>query len=481
MQARNERSNSTGRRGWANLVPGVRSTARAVVAVSRLGVLGLLLQPVAVWATEYVWDHDGATSGTKDWSTAANWSGDTVPTFAAGDTLKLTRPSASGTATVNLDPATGNITLGTIEYVTIDEQNPFYITRSGAQVFNMNGGGSTAAIVWRGANWGNVSRFEVPIVLYSDLEFTNTMNRTAYLFVNNPSLGITSAGGLRTISNKSTGTSAGAPPWGTSIHIAGIIGDGAGQIKLVQDGTTASSMLLTGNNTFSGGVVVESGTIYATSAGMNVNDLTVNGGYFEPHTDASVKIGGLAGTGSGTVRTFPNASKTVEISPSSGSYTFAGVLADQGTGVLSVKKTGNGTQILSGASTYTGATAVSNGTLLVNGTLSGGGGTVTVNSGGALGGTGTIERAVQFEAGSAMAVNAAVTNQLTVNGVVTLDSSSELAIVGTLTEKTYTLLTATSVSGEFDAGTVPRTYAIAYTETTVTLDKLPAGTVIYIW
>lgn len=486
MQARNERSNSTGRRGWANLVPGVRSTARAVVAVSRLAVLGLLLQPVAVWATEYVWDHDGATSGTKDWSTAANWSGDTVPTFAAGDTLDLSTIDLTAVAGVRLvDGETGDITLGTIKIGSAaNDEVPWTISRTGTQVFNMDNGASAAQIIWPTKRYNNI---QVPMVLYSNLDLNNKVDRTQNLYTGATTVGITSAGGLRTISNKSTGTA--AADYGTSILISGVIADGAGQVRAVQNGTTQSSMYLSGNNTFTGGVVIESGRIYATSAGMAANDLTVNSGIFELYVDATVKIGGLAGTSGGTVRTGKTAwngstalSSTLEISPASGSYTFPGVLANQGSGVLSVTKTGNGTQILSGTSTYTGATAVSNGTLLVNGTLSGAGGTVTVAGGGTLGGTGTIERAVQFEAGSAMQVNAGDTpNHLKVTGAVTLDSSSALDVVGTFTEPSYTVLTATSVTGTFNPASAPSGYAIAYTPTgapdTVTLEAVPGGTV----
>ncbi len=57
---------------------------------------------------------------------------------------------------------------------------------------------------------------------------------------------------------------------------------------------------------------------------------------------------------------------------------------------LVITKTGNGTWTLSGANTNQGKTTVSAGTLLINGNSAGATNTVTVNTGGTLGGTGTI-------------------------------------------------------------------------------------------
>ena len=146
-------------------------------------------------------------------------------------------------------------------------------------------------------------------------------------------------------------------------------------------------------------------------------------------------------------------------------------------------KTGAGILILShNNNTYSGATYVKEGTLLVNGTLAAPASTavavnpdysaVTVMSGGALGGSGTINRSVNFQTGSKIAVNAAAANQLTVNGAVTLSGTPAIMVVGgTLSASSYTLLTATSISGTFDEATVPAGYVISHTSTTVTLTK----------
>jgi autotransporter-associated beta strand protein len=81
------------------------------------------------------------------------------------------------------------------------------------------------------------------------------------------------------------------------------------------------------------------------------------------------------------------------------------VLADNGSGALSLNKSGTGRWVLTGASTYTGATTLSDGTLLVNGSLATA--TVAVN-GGTLGGTGTINGIVSVSPGGTISAGASV-------------------------------------------------------------------------
>lgn len=67
---------------------------------------------------------------------------------------------------------------------------------------------------------------------------------------------------------------------------------------------------------------------------------------------------------------------------------FAGVIQDfSETDLTSLVKSGTGTQVLSGANTYTGLTTIEEGTLVVNGSLAG---DASINSAGLLKGSGTI-------------------------------------------------------------------------------------------
>ncbi len=72
-----------------------------------------------------------------------------------------------------------------------------------------------------------------------------------------------------------------------------------------------------------------------------------------------------------------------------GANTFGKVIANNGSGVTSVTKSGVGTWVLNQTNTYTGATTVSTGTLVVNGSISTSSLT-TVATGAILGGSGTI-------------------------------------------------------------------------------------------
>ena len=81
--------------------------------------------------------------------------------------------------------------------------------------------------------------------------------------------------------------------------------------------------------------------------------------------------------------------------------TFSGVLSGNGRINRSVSSGTGGVTILTGANTYSGITEINAGTLLVNNTSGSGTGTgnVSVNSGGTLGGTGSISGAVTNNSG----------------------------------------------------------------------------------
>ena len=150
---------------------------------------------------------------------------------------------------------------------------------------------------------------------------------------------------------------------GGTVNMTGLIG-----------GTVTAS----GNTTFSGALTVIS-PITSTSGTLTLSsgaDLWADGGL-------NIAGGTLAAG---------NASSTIIGSvdyTSSASSTFGGIIT--GTGKTVTMNNASGTLALSGANTYTGGTTISAGTLLANGSNSTGSGAVNVQSGGALGGNGTIQ------------------------------------------------------------------------------------------
>jgi len=132
----------------------------------------------------------------------------------------------------------------------------------------------------------------------------------------------------------------------------------------------------------------------------NQASLNVAAGAFFNGVEANVRVGAL--TGAGTIRSgyvgAGYSNFTFGVGNASG--TFSGILSNQDGFLGNYTKVGSGTQILTGASTYTGTTSINAGTLLVNGSL--GNTTVAVNNGGTLGGSGTIGGVVTVNSGGVL-------------------------------------------------------------------------------
>jgi autotransporter-associated beta strand protein len=106
---------------------------------------------------------------------------------------------------------------------------------------------------------------------------------------------------------------------------------------------------------------------------------------------------------------------------------FSGNLTGSAAG-SGLTKTGAGRLDLQGpGNSYAGRTLVSDGRLNVNGVLSAGGGGVTAQTAGTLGGTGTISRPVTISGGGTLNPGAAAPGTLTVNPGVVFDPGSQPA------------------------------------------------------
>ena len=133
-------------------------------------------------------------------------------------------------------------------------------------------------------------------------------------------------------------------------------------------------------------------------------------------------------TGAGTVQNINGWGIGVfTVGQNSGSGSFAGTIRDQG-GVCALTKVGTGSQTLTATATltYTGATTVNGGKLLVDGAKTGTG-LVTVNTGGTLGGSGSVTGVTTVASGGTLAPGSSV-GTLTFPNAVILAAGSTYAV-----------------------------------------------------
>jgi autotransporter-associated beta strand protein len=297
----------------------------------------------------------------------------------------------------------------------------------GESGFSMNGSnGATFNLGASVITWGSANFDPSKFVLQSQY----SQNNSAVTF----SSPINFNGTTRTIVANS-----GAVGTATST-ISGILSNGTGTAGLVKEG--AGRLNLTQTNTFNGPVTVSGGSLFVSvlaNGGSNsglgnstaaaANILLANGttlGYTggAVSTNRSFTINGTAAghgasidaSGSGALTMAATASpaygtvdqtRTLTLTgTNTANNTFAANIADNGTGAVSLTKSGAGAWALSGTNVYTGTTTVSGGTLLLTGASSipggigsSGGISPIVFSGGVLGlGAGDFTRSLDTAA-----------------------------------------------------------------------------------
>lgn len=168
---------------------------------------------------------------------------------------------------------------------------------------------------------------------------------------------------------------------------------------------------------------------------MDINSRTDDNGL-------TAKVGELFGSGSiGSSNTVATSNSELTIDVVSSLGFFVGTIEDN----IDLIKTGAGTQVLFGDNTYTGTTTVNEGRLQVDGTHSTGG-DYFINSGGILGGLGTITSDVIIASGGVLAPGASA-GMLTVNSADFQSGSSlEIELGGTIVGTDYDQLSAADLA-----------------------------------
>jgi fibronectin-binding autotransporter adhesin len=181
---------------------------------------------------------------------------------------------------------------------------------------------------------------------------------------------------------------------------------GTGSLTQAGGGTT----VLSGANSYTGTTAINQGTLQAGSTSAFGNNSAVTladvAGATLDLNGFNNSIGSLAGGGTagGNVSL---GTATLTTGGNNTSTSYGGAISGTGAFV----KTGTGTQTLTGNSTFTGTTSVEAGTLSVNGSLCG---TMNVQSGARLQGTGTVCNTTNFAGGTIAPGNSIGT--LKVNG-----------------------------------------------------------------
>jgi len=141
----------------------------------------------------------------------------------------------------------------------------------------------------------------------------------------------------------------------------GLTKQGAGTLEVASTGANVAASVISGT------LNVAAGTLQINRTGTNAE------------ASGDFTAAGIIGTG--TITNGAAVERWFFTNPSSGSFTFPGILANGGAGNLGFNKSGAGTQTISGANTYTGQTTVEGGELVISGTNSGAGTNAQINSG----------------------------------------------------------------------------------------------------
>ncbi len=276
--------------------------------------------------------------------------------------------------------------------VTLSQANSYTggtLVSQGALIGSVSTSFGNGAIVLGDGNTGTNN-----IVLMADTTASTTIANN--ITVANLGTGLVSIGGTNTgvsSANAWTGTltlNRNVQVFNDTPHSGGrtsFIGQitGSGGITVTQGRGRVT--LQNTNNDFTGPVVVDSGATLQLDVATNTNEVipnsaavTVNGLLNFASGGGTETIGSLSG--SGTVSSVVAGTYSLVVGGSA-STTFSGVISN-GSGVVGLTKSGNGTLTLTGANGFTGGAALNGGTLGVgsanalgsSGTISFGGGTL---------------------------------------------------------------------------------------------------------
>ena len=220
----------------------------------------------------------------------------------------------------------------------------------------------------------------------------------------------------------------------TSIDVGGAI-SGSGSVIVTGSATVA----LNGASSYSGGTTIQSGTVsVGNGSALGTGSLAVNGGLLDLNGKA-LSIGTLSGSAGGVITSLVSGSASI-LTDSAIQSTFGGSITN-GSGVVSLTKSGAGGLNLTGSSSYSGTTYLTGGSV-----RTGSGGAATDSNNFAFG---TSNVVVSGSATLAVRNSSTVSNNVTIGGVGT--STSKAALMGSFGASGQTAVVSGAVTLSSDA------------------------------
>ncbi len=402
-----------------------------------------------------------------NWSSGAVWAGGGV----AGGVGNIAQLGAGG-STFTLDIATNigviNDGQASARAWAINASGSIAITMDNTGNAVNNPAGTLNAYI--GESSSGTMTFNPNIIIQNtDLDFANTGSTTPTLAIGvlgTSTITATSARNLFIRQNQATTTKAininssiggsgssvitiqnvGTGGGVSAMNLNGVVGPNAGVVQ-----NSANSILSLNNaaNNYTNSTIITLGTLRlgAANAVPSASSVDVTGTF--NLVSFSDTIGAL--TGAGTVNA-SSGTPTLTVGGGDASGTFSGIIQNSG-GTMSVAKTGNGTQVLSGVNTYGGTTTINGGFLNAGvadagtgpfgsgGSIAFGGGTLQYS------GANNFDYSARFSTAANNAISIDTAGQAVTFATALTSSGGSLKLTNSTGTGTLTLTAAATYSG----------------------------------
>lgn len=330
-------------------------------------------------------------------------------------------------------------------------------TAAGTITLGDTGGTTSASLMGTGLNTITVAN---PIVVAS-----GSTGNTLTIGTGNAGAANTAFSGTVSLGHNLVMTNAGT----NLTTLSGVVSEVGGPRSITVN-AGIGSVLLSNTNTFTGGVILNSGRLEVGTNGTGPGVLTIAGGLLDTLSTSSSSAATLNNssyvwnadvvTGGSTPLTFAtgnvvlSASRTVTTQViTAAPLTINGVIGDGGSG-YSLTKAGTGTLNLAGNSTYSGSTIVTRGVLNL---VSAGSGLANTSAVTVTGGT--LNLGVASGTGVANRINAAATLTLGGSGVFIINAGATAPV----NSQSFAALSVAAGSGQLSSTSVTNAGTFAFT------------------